>query len=332
MVDMTGSGVGESASGTVDAIANFDDPSDVGDVLLNAGTFAIDGLGFLANPVDALTTSVIGWVVEHLAPLRWPLDITLGDPEVVQNNIKQWNDAALSLDGVANDYANAPANKAPTYLHGNSQSAAALAAFIPFRQEQISGAGLACAEVAQATAQAAALVAATRGLIRDTIVALVWDLIKKAAAKLAFAPLTFGTTAAAIAWDALVTVATGLKKAGNFLASLLDKLKVLVANLSKITAKLDRYFSVARPVSAFGGKFLPNPTAIPKVALDGGREYMKADDTAMAVSDDADTGAARAKHQKLDQYERTTEERNAQLPPPASYETEDWWTRRGTLD
>lgn len=332
MVDMSGSGVGESASGTIDAISTFDDASDVGDVLLNAGTFAIDGLGFIANPVDALATSVIGWVVEHLEPLRWPLDVTLGDPEVIQNTIKQWNDAALSLDGVAHDYANAPGNKAPTYLHGNSRSAAALSAFVPFRQEQISGAGMACAQVAHATAQAAALVAATRGLIRDTIVALVWDLLKKAVARLAFAPFTFGATGVAIAWDAVATVVTGMKKFRTILGNLLDKLKVLTASLSKITAKLDRYFSVARPVSAFGGKYLPNPTALPKVALDGVREYAKVDDTATATSDGADADAARAKHERLDEYERTTEDRNADLPPPASYETDDWWTRRGTLD
>lgn len=313
MVDLTGSGAGESAAGTVGAITNFDDATDIGDVVLNAGTLAIDGLGFLANPVDALATSVLGWLVEHLAPLRWPLDVTLGDPDAVQNAIRQWHDSALVLDDVANDYAKAPAAKAPTYLHGNSRSAAALAAFTPFRQEQISGAAMACAQVAQETAQAAALVTATRGLIRDTIVALVWDLLKKAAAKLALAPLTFGTTAATIVWDAMVHMAAGLKKIGTFLADLLGKLKVLVANLRNVTAKLDRYFSVAREVGKHS-KLRPNPTAVPKVALDVSREYTKVDGTAA-----------------LDEYEQTTEERNADLPPPASHETEDWWTRRGTL-
>ena len=340
MVDLTGAGPAESAAATLDAVKDFDDATDVADVVLNAGALTVDGLGFLANPVDTFATSAIGWLVEHLEPLRWPLDVTLGDPRVVRSAIGQWNEAALTLDGVAHDYAKAPTAKAPTYLHGNSRSAAALAAATPVRREQISGASMACAQVAHQTAQAAALVAATRGLIRDTIIALLWDLLKKAVTRLAFAPLTFGSTALALVWDTVVRVAAGLRKIATVLADLLDRLKVLVANMRELTAGLDRYFSVTRPVSSLGGRLLPNPTALPKVALDVAREEVKVDDTGLATAEDrnADAGhadehadAVRDKHAGLAGHERTTGERNADLPPPAAHETGDWWTRRGTL-
>lgn len=330
MVDMSGSGVGESMAGTVDAIANFDDSSDVADIVLNTGTAVIDGLGFFANPVDALATSVIGFIVEHLEPLRWPLDVTTGDPRAVQNTIEQWNSSALVLDDMAKGYAKAPEERAPTYLHGNSPSAAALAEFVPFRAEQISGGATACAQVAQETAQAAAWVAAARGLIRDTIVSLVWDLIKKAVSRLAFAPLTFGGAVAEFVCETVFQVANELKRIGQQLAELLDKLKVVVANLRKVTDKLDRYFSVAREVGA-KAKYLPNPTALPKVALDMTRERVKADDTALATNDDGNAEAVREQHQGVDDYEETREERNDDLPPPVGLETRDWWTKRGTL-
>jgi hypothetical protein len=328
MVDLSGSGVGESMAGTVDAITGFDDATDVGDVVLNTATAAIDGLGFLANPVDALATSVIGWLVEHLEPLRWPLDVTLGDPEAVQRTVTRWNDSALALDGASKDYGKAPETAAPTYLRGGSRSAAALAEVVPFRAEQISGAATACALVAQQTARAATAVAATRGLIRDTIVALVWDLLKKAVSRLAFAPFTFGGAAAAFVCETMFLVANELKRIGGYLADLLENLKVLVSNLGKVTARLDRYFSVAREVDTFR-RFMPNVTAAPKVVLDVTREYLKADDTALATSDETDTAEVRAHHEDLD--EAAIEERNADAPPPTEVETKDWWTRKGTL-
>jgi hypothetical protein len=330
MGDLSGLGLGESIANTVGSITNFDDASDVGDVALNTATMAIDGLGFLANPVDALATSIIGFLLEHLQPMRWALDMTFGDPEAVQNTIKQWNDSALVLDEQAKGYAKAPETRAPTYLHGNSPSAAALAAFVPFRAEQISGAAAACAQVAQETAQAAALVAATRGLIRDAIAAFVWDLLQKAVTRLAFAPLTFGGAAGAFVAETIYRTANELKFHGKALAELLEKLQVVVANLRKVTDKLDRYLSVTRAVGPMG-KLRVNPTAVPKLALDFARETMKADDAALATSDESSAEAVRDQHQRVDD-EDTREERNAGLPPPVGLETEDWWTRRGTLD
>ncbi len=330
MVDLTGAGGLESVAETAGSIGNADDVTDAGDIALNLAAVAIDGLGFLVNPLDAVGTWAIGWIVEHLEPLRWPLDVTVGQPEAIQNSVKQWNDTAIALGRLAEDYASAPVSTAPTYLGGGSPSAAALAGFTPYRAEQIAGASATCAQVARETARAAATIAATRALIRDTIVAFVWDVLKKAAARLAFAPVTFGATAAHLLYDSLVQAAATLRRIGAFLSNLHDRLVALVKNLRNVTEKLERYFAVVRPVGPRSA-LRPNPTGLPKLALDLSREHLKVDHTATATAEEENAEAVRAEHRQLDEHERTTEERNAHLPPPPAHETGDWWTRRGTL-
>ncbi len=73
-----GAGVADGAAQIVKSIQDGD--------WLSAGasvaTASIDVLGFIDNPVKAVGTTVVGWLIEHISFLDWYLDHTVGDQGV----------------------------------------------------------------------------------------------------------------------------------------------------------------------------------------------------------------------------------------------------------
>lgn len=51
---------------------------------------ALDVLGAIVNPVDALLSVGVDWVMEHVGPLREALDMLAGDPGAIQGYAEQW--------------------------------------------------------------------------------------------------------------------------------------------------------------------------------------------------------------------------------------------------
>jgi hypothetical protein len=342
MVDVTGGGLAESVAETLQAAQSADEWIDLGDVAVNAAVVGIDALGFMSNPIDSLGSSAIGFLIEHLAPLRAALDWTTGDPDSIQNAITGWNDLALTLDKIANDHRPAPERYAPTWINGGSKSAANCTEIMAFRSDQISGASMACVGMAQQTANAGMLIAAARNVIRDMIAEYVWQQLKKAAAKLAFAPFTFGATAGEFVMNAMIEMSRLLQKISRVMTKVVDKLAEISQRLTGLAKIFDKYLGLTRRTGSAGilfakGTLLPSFTGgVLKFGVEMAKEGEKVDSAER--QSDQDAGRVDEMH---DQYDagvnpriRTDEAKNPEeieKTPPGQYETEDWWTRRGTL-
>ena len=95
--DLEGAGVVSSWAELAAALtAEQVDPHQVGFAAAGAG---LDTLGAVLHPFDALLQAGLGWLVEHVAFLREPLDALAGDPDAVLAQARHWDRVAARAAG-----------------------------------------------------------------------------------------------------------------------------------------------------------------------------------------------------------------------------------------
>jgi hypothetical protein len=66
-----------------------------------AAGVALDALGFVADPFDALVSAGVGWAFEHMPILSELLDRLAGNPWQIKAEAKSWHEVALGLTAAA---------------------------------------------------------------------------------------------------------------------------------------------------------------------------------------------------------------------------------------
>lgn len=100
--DVEGAGVVSSWADLAAALtAEQVDPYQVGFAAAGAG---LDTLGAVLHPFDALSQAGLGWLLEHVAFLREPLDALAGDPDAVLAQARHWDQVAGELRAAASGY------------------------------------------------------------------------------------------------------------------------------------------------------------------------------------------------------------------------------------
>ena len=318
--------VNTSGSGLVDALAELagsigDENTDGLDGVLGIGNVLIEGLGVIANPLDALATSVISWIIDHVAILRWPLDVTVGDPRVVASTVTALNDTAFALDRLASEQSSAITSEVPTYVSGNTRSSIAFSNHMLFRATQLHGASLACVGAAQAVAMGGTRVAAVRSAIRDLIAEYVWNLIQLAAQRLPMGFLTAGAAIADFCARAMSWAAKLIDNVGGMLRKLLDALADIGKQVKQIATTVTKLVS---PVLS-GTTWVPSPGLALRASVGWATEAAKVDSTEQATSDRTAAGRERIGELHAEEDERQED------PPLGPTRESDWWTRKGDL-
>jgi hypothetical protein len=308
-----GAGVVDSAAQIVKSIQDGDGLS----IGANMGAAAIDALGFVENPIKAIGTTAIGWLLEHISFLDWFLDHTAGDPQQVQNAAETFFQAAQDLDGVAADQIRAYGPDVPTYREGGSPSAQEFETRVAPRGAELKTLSLQCLGLGETMNAAGMLVATTRGVIRDLLTEFAWWVVKKGTIALAAAPYTGGGSLAALLTDTTIVAAKLAKKFADKLGTLAKDLDGLFGKLQALT------------------KVLGEPT---RRALGIGLAKNLAPSIAKGIDDHVTPSAADAAEQQVAEHEA-----NEAKPPP--FESLNppgprlqgpglgaWWTTSGTLD
>src|SRR5262245_11106987 len=91
-----GAGIVESFFQTADSMTRLGD-GDVAEVGLNAAALSLDLLGVFMDPVGALATAGIGWLIEHLSFLREPLDWLAGNGDRIKAAVGTWNQVSVAI-------------------------------------------------------------------------------------------------------------------------------------------------------------------------------------------------------------------------------------------
>lgn len=211
---------------------------------LSAGLGAV---GFVADPVAALTSAGVGWAIEHVGPLREMLDDLAGDPTAVMADAGRLEDAAaatMTSVGVVRE---------TTSRHLGDMEGEAVTAAAEFAR----GAGADCevfaalvAAGAEAMRRASGLVTVVRGLVRDAISELVGMATSSA--------VTVVVTAGAAVPGVVLRVAA---RARTLTARLSSTLAALARSVEGLRLLLDRAEGVlASLVRAAGDR---TPSQIP---------------------------------------------------------------------
>ena len=194
--DLEGAGVVSSWADLADAMEK---PAPDGmEIAWAAAGAGLDTLGAIADPFDALMSSSIGWLIEHVWFLREPLDALAGDPLQVTAQAQTWSNIAAELRAVAADHTAAQvtgwAGPAGEAFRGAMDRYTGAVIDVAGKADQL----------AQLVLGSGAAVGTVRALVRDLIADFLIWVARTALAALAAATVTLAvSTAAAITAVAL---------------------------------------------------------------------------------------------------------------------------------
>lgn len=189
-VTLEGAGVVESG------IALFSGPQP-GDwegmaTAINGVVLGLDALSFVANPLEELGKAGVGWLIEQIDFLNWPIDQLAGDPGDIEATAQTWNNIADHLEAVADDY-EAALRKTDTWIGDAAEGYRSAAAEY---NGALRDAAWLSRNFAQGIVVAGMVCATIRGIVIDLISTFVTDRIEGAIMAAATALLSAGGSVA----------------------------------------------------------------------------------------------------------------------------------------
>ncbi|GIF09777.1 hypothetical protein [Actinoplanes siamensis] len=223
----TGLGLIEDAADITNGIRNHSwiDPT-LGS--LGAG---LDTLSVTIDPLGTLASWGAAWLMEHVEPLRQPLDRLAGNADQIAAHATTWaNVAAFTeqahqqytdrLHTEVNDWFGASGDAYHRHADAHLHVMATLSTAAHGISYAVEGAGL--------------LVALVRGIVRDLIAEFIGTLAARLPQWLAEEGLTLGLATPAVAGQVATLVATWVNKIQHFIRALLDSLRRLHPKLDQL--------------------------------------------------------------------------------------------------
>jgi uncharacterized protein YukE len=190
-LDFEGAGFVSSWADVYSAVsADQVDPAQVAYTAVGAG---LDTLGAIENPLDALLSAGVGWLIEHIWFLHEPLDALAGDPTQITAQAQTWHNVARELASVAQDHRAAAA----TLSAWEGMAGDGYRGTVDRFSGALDQAGRDATQLADLILTTGAYVGTVRALIRDAIADFLSDVIQYAIAALITATATAGGTLAA---------------------------------------------------------------------------------------------------------------------------------------
>ncbi|WP_370943770.1 RHS repeat-associated core domain-containing protein [Amycolatopsis sp. cg5] len=238
----------ESAFDLKDAIESGDWAS----VALGAVGAALDALGAVLDPFGTILAAGVGWLLEHVGPLKQALDALAGNPDAIKAHSETWKNVATELGSISDDLKKMVAEDT-TAWHGDAadayrKQAADVEALLKTTKEAASGAS-------SGVKTAGEVVAAVRMLVRDIIAEVVGHMISWALQVL----FTLGIGLAWVVPQVVAEVAKTAAKIANLTKRLVQALKALAPLLKKATGLFDDVAKKLKEIK--GGK--PGPSGKP---------------------------------------------------------------------
>lgn len=261
-----GAGPVESLAQTIDSAKRLGE-GDFAEFGMNAAALGLDVLGAVMDPLGALATAGIGWLIEHVSFLREPLDWLAGNGDKIKSAVTTWNQVATDLHRIGEQQDNAVKSELPCWEQGTAaekfrQSQGALAA-------EIGAVSRTCFFVASEIAKAGTVTAAIRGMIRDLIALFVWEVIRNAAIALASSWVSLGSSIAAFsAW----AVGRGAVVLGKITQQLAKLVKLVTRIMSRLKGLFGQLGDVLKGLGRFGrsgGAGAPHAPHAPSTRGDG---------------------------------------------------------------
>jgi RHS repeat-associated protein len=187
---------------------------------------ALDALSMAMDPFGAILAAGVGWLMEHIGPLKSALDALAGNPDQIKANSETWANIAKELGSIGDDLVSM-ANKDTASWTGQAgdayrQRAADLSALLGSAKEGSEGAS-------SGVKTAGEVVAAVRSLVRDIIAELVGHMISWALQVV----FTLGIGLTWVVPQVVAAVAKTASQIASITTKLVKALKALVPLLKK---------------------------------------------------------------------------------------------------
>ncbi|MDA1359292.1 hypothetical protein O1R50_06650 [Glycomyces luteolus] len=217
-----GAGIGEDIADIVDAIKS---ESWVDASLAGVGA-GLSAVGFL-DPLGAIVSTGVSWLIELIEPLRDLLDDLTGDADILTAHAQTWTNMAEELMAIKDELT----GFIDADIAGWQDDAAnAYKGNMGHNVEGTSGLAQLCAAMSAATTGAGTLVTITRELVRDLIAQLVATLLIRL-------PVWLGLCATGVGIPAVAVQAAGM--IAQVLATVIGIVIALVQSLQALQQLLD---------------------------------------------------------------------------------------------
>jgi prepilin signal peptidase PulO-like enzyme (type II secretory pathway) len=217
-----------SGAGMIDTVAGLvnaaEDENKAAIAAYSVG-LAFDVVGAALNPLGAVLGAGVGWLIDHIAFLREPLDLLVGDNIAIRQETEKVKDDAEKYEGIATTHLDA-LKKLDGWMGETAERFRASMAHVA---KEIEAIGSAINGSAKLMATMGAVVTAVRSLVRDIVAMVIGNLIGGALIAAGLAPLTFG---ASIVTFIGVAVATALEALARIMRHV-TKLKAILTGASK---------------------------------------------------------------------------------------------------
>jgi hypothetical protein len=264
--NFAGGGLAESLMQTIDSAGRLGE-GDFAEFGMNLAATGLDLLGMWMDPVGALATAGIGWLIEHLSFLREPLDWLAGNGDKIKAAVTTWNQVSADLQNIGDQQDKAVKSELPCWEQGTAaekfrQSQGELAAEITMVSKM-------SAYVASEIATAGTITAAIRGMIRDLIALFIWEVIRNAVIALASSVVSLGSSIAAFsAW----AVGRGAVVLGKITQQLAKLVKLVMRIMSRVKGLFGQLGDALKRLGRFGkggGSSAPHAPRTPSARGDG---------------------------------------------------------------
>lgn len=194
---------------------------------IGAISAGLDLLSVAMDPLGALASMAVGWIIEHVEPLREALEKLTGDADTVNSYATTWKNVSSGLTKAAGDLQTAAGQD---LQHWVSPAASSFSTHTGYSTNALGGIGAAAAVLASATEGAGMIVATVREIVRDLIADCVSTLLVRVPEWLAEEGLTLGLATPWVAGQ----VTTLVSKWVGRIMSFLDALTTSIQSLNKL--------------------------------------------------------------------------------------------------
>ncbi|BAL91105.1 hypothetical protein AMIS_58850 [Actinoplanes missouriensis 431] len=206
------------------------------DASLGGVGMSLEALSLVLDPLGSLMSWGVGWLLEHVEPLREALDHLAGDAAAVSAQSSQWQQVAALMSSAHAGYT------ARVQADTAGWSGEATEAYRAHAGEQLAamqGIGVAAGGIASAVMGTGLLVALVREIVRDLIADFVATLAVRLPQWLAMEGFTLGIATPAVASQVASLVSSWAGRIRGFVRGLLTSLRNLLPSTDGLRRILD---------------------------------------------------------------------------------------------
>lgn len=209
---------------------------------------ALDIVGLGGDPLGAISSAGVGWVLGAVSFLREPFDVLLGSPEAITSSARAWDGAAAQISSTAQEYRAASTEETKTWAGSSGDGYRGASAR---QSEGLGGLAEASRGLSRAMSGAGQALAKARKVVLDLINDAVRKIIEICIEALSMSWLTFGSSVA-------LGITRSVTQAVQTAQKLLSQIKDLVSALKKIIEAVRSVVKTVKEVKSLieqiGGK------------------------------------------------------------------------------